>query len=49
MSRMEANQALRSVESLRREEAMLSARVDRLTEQLRADRRGQRDDRRPPY
>ena len=49
MSRMEANQALRTVEALRRDEAMLSARVDRLNEQLRADRRDQRDDRRPPY
>lgn len=49
MSRMEGNQALRTVDALRRDEAALTARVDRLNEQLRANRRGQRDDRRAPY
>lgn len=39
LNRMEANQALRSLDAIRRDEAMLSDRVDRLSRQLRIDRR----------
>ena len=46
LNRVEADQAMRTLESIRRDEAMLAARLDRLGEQLRAERREQRDDRR---
>jgi uncharacterized protein involved in exopolysaccharide biosynthesis len=48
MSRTDARQALRTVEALRRDETALSARVDSLDGQLRADQQGQQEYRRAP-